>query len=198
MQVRTCLLTSIKETADFQTSKCYLPRNHSMNRQRNDSAFFILPVKSKIFSVSLMLIPFQQCSIFPNLMLSTVSVPCRMVCRRKEFKGPVQWAQGIERKEVNRTCMCTCALSIWQILRLGDQLARWENTRNFCSWKLKGEVNHIFINIFIIMVVYVEIAMSPSLGFYTDSSSPSPSLKLFLCPQLHLCMKEPHGMSQSI
>lgn len=129
--------------------------------------------------------------MFPNLELSIGCLPHRMVCRRKEFKGPVQWAQGIGRKEVNRTCMCTCVLSIWQFLGLGNQPARWGNTRSFHSWKLKDEVNLIFSTNFVIMAEYVEIAMSPGLGFHTDASSPSPSLKQFLCHSCTCAWKKP-------
>lgn len=121
-----------------------------------------------------------------------------MVCRRKELKGPLQWTQGIEIKKANRTCTCTYVLSIWQFLRLGDQLARGKipgasalgepTVSSVIRHLLKDEINHIFSTTCIIIVVYMEIAMSPSLGFLSDPSSPFPSLRLFLCPQLHLLM----------
>lgn len=97
---------------------------------------------------------------------------------------------------MNRICACTYVLSIWLFLRLGDQLARGKipgasalgesTVSSVIRHLLKEEINHIFSTTYIIIVVYMEIAMSPSLGFLSDSSSPSPSLRLFLCPQLHL------------
>lgn len=145
-------------------------------------------------------VPFQQCSMFPNLELSIGCLPHRMVCRRKEVKGPVQWAQGIGRNEVNRTCTCTCVLSIWQFLGLGNQPARWGNTRSFHSWKLKDEVNLIFSTNFIIYNYgrvcgnsYVTQPWFSHRRFIALSF-----IKTISVPQLHLCMKETHGVSQSI
>lgn len=119
-----------------------------------------------------------------------------MVCRRKEFKGSLQWTWGIGIKKGNRTRTCTYVLSIWQFLRLGNQRSRGKipgasalgepTVSSVIRHLLKDEINYIFSTTYIIIVVYMEIAMPPSLGFLSDSSSPSPSLSLVLCPRLHL------------
>lgn len=122
-----------------------------------------------------------------------------MVWRRKEFTHPLHLSQGTKIKYVKGTCTYTYLLGIWQFLRLGDWLARekiqWVSILGEPTvWSVirrcfKEEINHIFNTTHIIMVVYMEIAMSPSLGFLSGSSSPSPSQgEVSLCPQLHLPM----------
>lgn len=101
-----------------------------------------------------------------------------MLCRRKEFKrcitvDPRYWNKESEQNMHMRLCVEYLAFS---------EAGRSAVIRHL----LKDEINHIFSTTYIIIVVYMEIAMSPSLGFLSDSSSPSPSFRLVLCPQLHL------------
>lgn len=64
----------------------------------------------------------------------------------------------------------------------------WRTCCFICNQTLKDEINHILSTTYIVIVVYMEIAMSPGLGFLSDSSPPSPSLRLFFHPYLHLLM----------